>query len=101
MDDMHPERVTLDLDDDVLEVAREQAETTGEALGKIISCMARHGHFALKGPVVYPTNLPTLPPRPLERIVTTSFVKRLEYEADMEDAFGSLDHDSHESSTER
>jgi hypothetical protein len=84
MDDMNPQRITLNLDEDVLEGAREQAEKTGEPLGKIISRVARHGHFALKGPVVFPT----LPPRPLERIVTTSFIKRLEYEADMEDAFG-------------
>ena len=53
MGDMLAERVTLDLDEDVLEVAREQAEGANEPLGKVISRLARHGVFALRGPVVY------------------------------------------------
>lgn len=85
MGDMLTERITLDLDEDVLEVANEQAEKTGEPLGKIISRMARHGVFALRGPIVYPDGFkPYFRSEPLERIVTTNFVKRLEEEADME-----------------
>lgn len=85
MHEMHTESVTLALDEDVLEVAREQAENTGEPLGKIISRMARHGHFALRGPIRYPDGFkPIFRSEPLERIITTSFVKRLEEEADME-----------------
>lgn len=53
MGDMLAERVTLDLDEDVLEVAREQAEGANEPLGKVISRLARHDVFALHGPVVY------------------------------------------------
>ncbi len=78
MGDMLTERITLDLDEDVLEVAREQAENTGEPLGKVISRMARHGHFALRGPVTYPDGFePFWPSKPLERIVTLNFVNRL------------------------
>jgi hypothetical protein len=96
MAEMPTEQVTLDLDEDVLEVAREQTGKSGEPLGKIVSRMARHGHFALKGPVVYPTDFPTLPPRPLERIVTTSFVKRLEYETDIERYLSVFDQDAND-----
>jgi len=82
---MLTDRVTLELDEDVMEVAREQAEESGEPLGKIISRMARHGCFAMRGPISYPDGFkPFFRSKPLERIITTSFVKRLEEEADME-----------------
>ncbi len=85
MDDMLTERITLDLDEDVLEVANEQAEKTGEPIGKSISRKARHGCFALRGPISCPDEFkPFFRSEPLERIITTSFVKRLEEEADME-----------------
>ncbi len=78
MHEMLTESVTLALDEDVLEVAREQAKNTGEPLGKIISRMARHGHFALRGPITYPDGFESFwPSRPLERIVTLNFVNRL------------------------
>lgn len=86
MDDTLTERIVLDLDEDILDVAREQAERTGEPLGKVISRMARHGHFALRGPVSYPEGFESFwPSRPLERIVTLEHVQRLQEQLDYED----------------
>lgn len=75
---MLTESVTLNLDEDELDVAREQSDNTGEPLGKVISRMARHGHFALRDPITFPDGFePFWPSAPLERIVTLNVVNRL------------------------
>jgi len=93
MGEMFTERISLELDEDVLEVAREQVESAGEPLGKIISRMARHGFFALRGPVSYPDGFKALPSRPLERIVTLQHVQAVQAQLDEEDALRAMNPD--------
>jgi hypothetical protein len=69
-------RTTVDLDDDLLLVARHLAHERGETLGRVVSDLARRGlrptaRTASRGVV------PTLPRRPGARPVTSQMVKEL------------------------
>ena len=57
-------RTTLDLDDDILQAAKELAQSRGMTAGRVISDLVRQ---ALRGPLAAgPTRngVPLLPPRP-------------------------------------
>ncbi len=78
-------RTTLDIDDDVLEAVKERAAGQKSTIGKVISDLARH---ALTRPATVPlierNGFFVLPSR--GGVVTTALVKRLEEQADLEDA---------------
>jgi hypothetical protein len=56
-------RTTLDLDDDILQVAKELAVTKNTTAGKIISDLVRRA-LAAPQPVANRNGVPVLPPRP-------------------------------------
>ncbi len=70
-------RTTLDIDPDVLQVAKEMAALRKTTAGKVISELARQG---LRPPDVTPSTrngVPLLPSRPGERPVSMELVNRL------------------------
>lgn len=70
-------RTTLDLDEDVLQAAKELAAVRGVTAGKVVSDLVRK---ALKptGPIPKMRNgVPLLPPRPDQRIMTMKLVNEL------------------------
>ena len=70
-------RTTLDLDEDVLQAAKELAAQRGTTAGKVISELARAGlRPAASGPRMR-HGVPLLPARPDERPVTAAAVNRL------------------------
>jgi hypothetical protein len=69
-------RTTVDLDDDLLLVARHLAQERGETLGRVVSDLALRG----LRPATRTTGrgiVPTLPRRPGARPVTSQMVKEL------------------------
>jgi hypothetical protein len=68
-------RTTVDIDDDVLEAAKELAEMRGRTAGQILSELARK---ALAPPRTYTVRngVPILPRRPGARLITNADVKR-------------------------
>jgi hypothetical protein len=85
-------RTTLDIDDDVLQAAKELAERESKTAGKMLSDLARTGilcrnaHDQERGdsPFVIKDGLPVLRSRGV--IVTNEMVKRIQQELDEEDA---------------
>lgn len=70
-------RTTLDLDEDVLQAAKELAEFRGVTAGKVLSDLARKA-LTPTGPVPKVRNgVPLLPHRPGSRIVTMKLVNEL------------------------
>lgn len=71
-------RTTLDLDDDILQAAKELAHSRGTTAGRVISELARRG-LAQSGPAESVRNgVPLLPPRaPGEPRVTMKRVNEL------------------------
>lgn len=70
-------RTTLDLDEDVLQAAKELAVTHGVTAGKMLSNLARKA-LTPTGPVPKVRNgVPLLPHRPGGRIVTMKLVNEL------------------------
>jgi len=63
MRDDPPMRTTLDIDDDVLQVAKELAATRGSTAGKVLSDLARKGLQPARAPRVR-NGVPLLPRRP-------------------------------------
>jgi hypothetical protein len=78
-------RTTLDIDDDVLEVAKDLAKVQNSTAGKVISELARQ---ALTRPadteLIERNGFLVLPAR--GAVVTSAHVRRLEQEADLRDA---------------
>jgi hypothetical protein len=60
---IHIMRTTLDIDDDVLQAAKEIAANHGSTMGKIISDLARKGLAPPKQKVRVRNGVPLLPPR--------------------------------------
>jgi hypothetical protein len=56
-------RTTLDIDDDVLQAAKEMAATQGSTAGKVLSELARKGLAPPKQKVRYKNGVPLLPAR--------------------------------------
>ena len=70
-------RTTLDIDEDVLEGAKELAAKRGTTLGRVLSELARSG-LAPQGRASRMRNgVPVLPTQRLARIVTPEIVNRL------------------------
>jgi hypothetical protein len=56
-------RTTLDIDDDVLQAAKEIAATQGTSTGKVVSDLARKGLSPARPKVTIRNGVPLLPPR--------------------------------------
>jgi hypothetical protein len=70
-------RTTLDLDEDVLQAAKELADTYGVTAGKMLSNLARKA-LTPTGPVPKVRNgVPLLPRRPGQEIMTMKLVNEL------------------------
>ena len=70
-------RTTLDLDEDVLQAAKELADTYGITAGKMLSNLARKA-LTPTGPVPKVRNgVPLLPRRPGQEIMTMKLVNEL------------------------
>jgi hypothetical protein len=71
-------RTTLDIDEDVLRVAKKLAATRKSTAGKILSELARKALEPSQRPVTRRRNgVPLLPPRPGEQPVTLAMVNSL------------------------
>ena len=68
---------TLDIDDDVLQSARELAAGQHMTLGKILSDLARQALRSLRGDPVIRNGVPLLPSRPGATAVTLDMVNAL------------------------
>ena len=89
-------RTTLDIEDDILEAAKDLARAEGRTVGEIISALARKALTAPMASAGYPSSFaepqaaygtgtwPTLPGRD-GLIVTTELVRRIEDAIDRED----------------
>lgn len=78
-------RTTLDIDDDVLEAAKDLAKAKDSTAGKVISDLARLALTrAADGPLIERNGFLVLPSR--GGVVTSAHVRRLEEEADLRDA---------------
>lgn len=69
-------RTTLDLDEDVLQAAKELAEARNTTAGKVLSALARKGLTPTRGPRVR-NGVPLLPRRPGGPILTMKLVNEL------------------------
>ena len=71
-------RTTLDIDDDILQAAKEIAATEGRTAGKVLSELARKGLTPVRQKVRVRNGVPLLPPRvPGEPKLTMKFVNDL------------------------
>lgn len=71
-------RTTLDIDDDVLQAAKEIAATQRSTTGKVLSDLARKGLVPPKPKVTFRNGVPLLGPRaPGDPLVTVEFVNQL------------------------
>jgi hypothetical protein len=78
-------RTTLDIDDDVLVAAKERAAGERTTTGKVISDLARQALARpAGGPLIKRNGFYVLPSR--GGVVTSALVRRLELEADLQDA---------------
>lgn len=71
-------RTTLDIEDDVLQAAKELADRSGRTTGKVLSELARRGLVTPKGqagPTRFRNGVPVLPSR--GELVTLEHVQRL------------------------
>jgi hypothetical protein len=78
-------RTTLDIDDDVLAAAKERAAEEKSTAGKVISDLARQALTRpAPGPLIEQNGFLVLPSR--GGVVTSALVRRLEHEADLQEA---------------
>jgi hypothetical protein len=70
-------RTTLDIDEDVLEAAKELAAAGKTTAGKVLSGLARKGLRPIESQPIFRNGVPLLPPRPGSRPVTMEEVNRL------------------------
>jgi hypothetical protein len=81
-------RTTLDIDDDVLQTAKELARAEKTTVGRVVSQLARRGLALPSGSgelsVEIVDGIPVLPPG--SRIVTNEMIEELIEQADLEDA---------------
>ncbi len=71
-------RTTVDLDEDVLRVAKHLAQQRGQSLGRVLSDLARQGLQPVVRPKARMGAIPTLARKPGARPVTLADVKDLE-----------------------
>lgn len=74
-------RTTLDLDDDVLQMAKELAETLGTTAGKVVSDLARKGLAAPASTARVRNGVPLLARRPGGKRLTMKLVNELRDES--------------------
>lgn len=67
-------RTTLDIDDDLLPVARELAAQRGTSMGKELSDLARDGLAARRRPLMASGRIPHFPARPGAAPITSDDV---------------------------
>ncbi len=77
----YPMRTTLDIDDDVLESAKELAAKRGSTAGRVLSELARIALTPKTSAVSRRNGVPLLPRKRGERLVTTEVVNRLRDES--------------------
>ena len=70
-------RTTLDIDEDVLESAKQLAASQGTTTGRVLSELARSALTPRRRSRRVRNGVPLLPPRKGERLVTPDMVKRL------------------------
>ena len=70
-------RTTVNLDEDVLQAARDLAAVRRSTLGQVLSELARKGLQGDREPARTRNGVPLLPRRPGARTVTTEAVRRL------------------------
>lgn len=70
-------RTTVDLDEDILRVARHLAQERAQSLGRVLSDLARQGLQPRTNPKVRSGVIPTLPRKPGAQPVTMQAVKDL------------------------
>jgi hypothetical protein len=75
-------RTTVDLDNDVLSVAKHLARERQESLGKVLSGLVRQALQPVSSTNVRPFTIPVLPRKPGAQAVTAQIVKDL-LEADV------------------
>ena len=74
-------RTTLDVDDDILQAAKELAAAQGSTAGRVLSELARRGLSRAGGSEPVRNGVPLLPPRPVsEPRVTMKRVNELREE---------------------
>lgn len=73
-------RTTLDIDDDILQAAKELASVRRTTAGKVLSELARKGLEPRDDSAEVRNGVPLLPPREGERPVTLDVVDRLQEE---------------------
>lgn len=76
-----PVRTTVDLDEDVLQAAKDLANARGTTMGRILSELARKALTPVAGHVHLRNGVPVLEPRPGESVVTDEVVNRLRDES--------------------
>jgi hypothetical protein len=71
-------RTTLDIDDDILQAAKEIAAAEGRTAGRVLSDLARKGLMPVRQKVRVRNGVPLLPPRaPGDPKLTMKFVNEL------------------------
>jgi hypothetical protein len=70
-------RTTLDIDEDILEAAKELAAKRGSTAGRVLSELARNALAPRDRSARKRNGVPILPPRPRSRLVTPEVVNRL------------------------
>lgn len=70
-------RTTLDLDEDILRVAKDLAEERAQSVGRVLSELARKGLQPSAPAVDVRDGIPLLPRKPGARPVTSQMVKDL------------------------
>ena len=70
-------RTTVDLDQDVLRVAKDLARERGESLGRVLSDLARRGLAPANKPAKVRNGIPILPRKAGAKPVTSEVVKEL------------------------
>jgi hypothetical protein len=75
-------RTTVDIDEDILRVAKDLASLQDKSIGKVLSELARKGLSPEPIQFEMVKGVPMLPPRPGARLVTLEDVKRLLEEED-------------------
>jgi len=70
-------RTTVDIEEDVLRIAKSLASERGESLGRVLSELARRGLTPSTEPLEFRNGIPVLPRKPGAKPVTSEHVKEL------------------------
>lgn len=70
-------RTTVDIDEDVLQAAKELAAARKSSIGRVLSDLARQALEAARSERRVRNGVPLLPPRAGEQVVTLEMVNRL------------------------